>query len=100
MKNKFLVNLFNAILVVLFCTTNFAYAKIPHLHTIKVLAMKYYYIVAFVVGFILLCVGISLYRKIVVSSQLKNKDLTKESLKSPTDVNEAIMMFINKNRLR
>lgn len=101
MKNRFFKNLWNAILVVLFCTTNFAYAKNPHLHTIKTIAVKYSIVIAAVVGFsILLCIGLSIYNRFFVSAHLKDKNLENASLKSPTDIDDAIRMFIAKNRLK
>lgn len=101
MKNRFFNNLWNAILVVLFCTTNFAYAKVPHLHTVKTIAVRYSIVIAAIVSFsILLCVGLSVYNKFFVSAHLKDKNLENASLKSPTDVEDAIRMFIAKNRLK
>ncbi len=101
MKNRFFNNLWNVILVVLFCTTNFAYAKAPHLHTVKTIAVKYSIVIAAIVSFsILLCVGLSVYNMLFVSAHLKDKNLENASLKSPTDVDDAIRMFIAKNRLK
>ena len=80
MKNRFFKNLWNAILVVLFCTTNFAYAKNPYLHTIKTIAVKYSIVIAAVVGFSrLLCIGLSIYNKFFVSAHLKDKNLENAS---------------------
>lgn len=101
MKSSFFKNILNAILVVLFCTTNFAYANIPHLSAIKTIAVKYSIVIAAVVGFsILLCFGLSIYNKFFVAAHLKDKDFENSSLKSPTDIDAAIRMFISKNRLQ
>lgn len=65
------------------------------------IAVKYSIVIAAVVGFsILLCIGLSIYNKFFVSAHLKDKNLENASLKSPTDIDDAIRMFIAKNRLK
>lgn len=101
MKNKFFYNLLNAILVVLFCTTNFAFAQNSPIAGIKTIAVKFTLAMIGVALFsILIFVGLSLYNKFFVASQIKDYKIGKDSLRTPSDVDEAIKMFITKNRLK
>ena len=99
MKNKF-VNRIIAILAVFLCTANFAYAvSIPP--EVKTIAVKFSLAMFGVVLFsILISIGLSLYNRFFVSAQIKDYKLNKDSLRTPKDKDEAIMMFITKNRLR
>ena len=49
---------------------------------------------------ILLYVILALYNKFFVGEQIKDFNLRKDSLRTPADKDEAVMMFIAKNRLR
>ncbi len=100
MKNKFIKNIFIAILAVFSCTANFAYAvTIPP--EIKTLAVKFSLAMFGIVLFsILISVGLSLYNRFFVSAQIKDYKLNKDSLRTPKDTDEAVMMFITKNRLK
>lgn len=102
MKNKFYKNLLNAILVVLLCTTNFAFAAgASHTAEIKTIAVKFVLAMLGVALFsILIFVGLSLYNKFFVASQIKDYKLGKDSLRTPRDIDEAVMLFITKNRLK
>lgn len=101
MKNKFCKNFINAILVVLFSTTNFAYAQNSNLEAIKPIAMKFIYAMVGIFLFsILMSFALSMYNKFFVSSQIKDFKLRKDSLRTPTDEEDAVMMFITKNRLK
>lgn len=101
MKNKVSCKFLYAILVVLFCTTNFAYAQNPNIAAIKTIAVKFSLAMIGVVLFsILICVGLSLYNRFFVAAQIKDFKLSKESMRSPKDEDDAIMMFITKNRLK
>ncbi|MDY6310718.1 MAG: hypothetical protein SPL73_08175 [Cyanobacteriota bacterium] len=44
--------------------------------------------------------GLSVYNKFFVEEQIKDFKLRKDSLRTPTDKDEAVMMYIAKNRLR
>lgn len=101
MKSNFFNKILYAILVVLVCTTNFAYAKNPNIAAIKTIAVKFSLAMIGVVLFsILICVGLSLYNRFFVAAQIKDFKLSKESMRSPRDEDDAIMMFITKNRLK
>lgn len=102
MKNKFLKNLSYAILVVLICTTNFAYAiDTSHLAEIKAIAVKFILAMLGVALFsIVIFIGLSLYNKFFVAAQIKDFKLSKDSLRTPLDMDQAIMLFITKNRLK
>ena len=100
MKNNLLTKLFTAILAVFFCTADFAYS-VSVSPEIKTSAVKLGLAMFGVVMFsILLSVGLSLYNKFFVSAQIKDYKLNRDSLRTPQDKNEAIMMFITKNRLK
>lgn len=101
MKNKFYKSLSYAILVVLLCTTNFAYAQNPNLELMKPIALKFVFAMVGIILFsMLMSFGLSIYNKFFVSSQIKDFKLRKDSLRNPNDVEDATMMFITKNRLK
>lgn len=101
MKNKLYNNLILAILVVLFCTTNFAFAGTTPLTQMKPAIIKFTLAMLSVGLFsFLIFLGLSLYNRFFVASQIKDYKLRKDSLRTPRDDNEAIIMFITKNRLR
>lgn len=102
MKNKFLANLSYAILVVLLCTTNFAYAiNRPHLSAIKPIAVKFSLAMMGVILFsIIMWIGLSLYNRYFVAKQIKDFKMSQDSLRTPLDNDEAVKMFITKNRLK
>ena len=104
MNNKFVQKFIYAISVVLLCTTEFAYAaeQTPALKdAMKTMITKFSLAMAGVVVFsIVICVGLSLYNKFFVSSQIKDYKLSKDSLRTPRDTEEAVLMFITKNRLK
>lgn len=101
MKNK-IYNKIIAILVVLFCTTNFAYAQPSFINSeIKHLAVKLgIAMIAVVLVTILLTIGLSLYNRFLVPDNVKDYKLNKDSLRTPADKEEAVMMYITKNRLK
>jgi hypothetical protein len=100
-KNRFSLKNIFAILVVLFCTTDFAFAKNSNIAAMKTIAVKFILAMLGIVFFsILMWVGLSLYNKFFVSLQVKDAELKKNSLRTPQDKDEAIMMFISKNRLK
>lgn len=102
MKNRFTKYISYAILVVLLCTTNFAYAiNTSHLAEIKTIAVKFILAMLGVALFsILIFIGLSFYNRFFVAAQIKDYKLNKDSLRTPTDSDEAIMLFITKNRLK
>lgn len=68
---------------------------------IKPAAAKYFFVlVVLTVFFIILYIGLSLYNKFFVSDVIKNANLDKISLKSPTDAEDAVAKFIYRNRLK
>ena len=104
MNNKFIQKVIFAISVVLLCTTEFAYAIEQSPETklaIKTMVTKFSLAMIGVVVFsIVISLGLSLYNRFFVSSQIKDYKLSKDSLRSPNDKDEAVMMFITKNRLK
>ena len=104
MNNKFIQKVIFAISVVLLCTTEFAYAIEQSPETklaIKTMVTKFSLAMIGVVVFsIVISLGLSLYNRFFVSSQIKDYKLSKDSLRSPNDKDEAVMMFITKNMLK
>ena len=104
MNNKFIQKILYAFSVVLLCTTEFAYAVEQSPETklaIKTMVTKFSLAMIGVVVFsIVISVGLSLYNRFFVSSQIKDYKLSKDSLRSPNDKDEAVIMFITKNRLK
>lgn len=101
MKNKFIKNLSYAILVVFFSTANFAYALPSLPQEVKTIAVKFTLAMLGVILFsIVISVGLSLYNRFFVPNVIKDYKLNKDSLRTPKDKDEAIMMFITKNRLK
>lgn len=102
MKNKFQKVLSYAILVVLLCTTNFAFAQNPqNIIAMKATVVKFTLaMLAIVVFSVVIFVGLSLYNKFFVASQVKDYKLNRDSLRTPSDSDEAVIMFITKNRLK
>ena len=101
MKNK-LINTFKlAILVVLFSTTNTAYAHGARLRAMKPMIEKYAIVmVAIVVASFALYVGLSIYNRLLAMKKLKNFTESNSSLKTPETVENSVTMYITKNRLK
>ncbi len=104
MNNKLFKRIIFAISVVLLCTTEFAYASTqsPEVRlALKAMITKFTLAMLGVFVFsILISVGLSFYNKFFVASQIKDINLSKDSLRTPNDKDEAVTMFITKNRLR
>lgn len=101
MKNNNLLNkMFIVLLAVFLTTANSAYAlSLPA--EVKTVAVKFTLAMLGVVIFsIVISVGLSLYNRFFVSSQIKDFKLSRDSLRTPTDKDEAFIMFITKNRLK
>lgn len=101
MKNNILFyKLFIAILAVFLCTANNAYAAaLPP--EVKTIAVKFTLAMLGVAVFsVVISVGLSLYNRFFVSSQIKDFKLSRDSLRTPVDKDEAFVMFITKNRLK
>lgn len=98
MKNK-IYKLYMMVLAV-FCTAlpSFASKITPEMKTIMT---KFGLAMGGVVAFsLILFIGLSLYNKFFVGEQIKDFKLRKDSLRTPSDKDEAVMMFIAKNRLK
>ncbi len=101
MKNKIFKNLIYAILVVLFSTANFAYAAPTITPEMKTIIVKFSLAMAGVIVFsIIITAGLSIYNRFFVASQIKDYKLSRDSLRTPSDKDEAVLMFITKNRLK
>ncbi|CDF00096.1 unknown [Clostridium sp. CAG:813] len=101
MKNKLINNFKLAILVVLFSTTNTAYAHGAKLRAMKPMIEKYAIVmVAIVVVSFALYVGLSIYNRLLAMKKLKNFTESNSSLKTPETVENSITMYITKNRLK
>lgn len=101
MKNKLINNFKLAILVVLFSTTNTAYAHGAKLRAMKPMIEKYSIVmVAIVVASFALYVGLSIYNRLLAMKKLKNFTESNSSLKTPETVENSVTMYITKNRLK
>lgn len=101
MKNKLFNNFKLAILVVLFSTTNTAYAHGAKLRAMKPMIEKYAIVmVAIVVASFALYVGLSIYNRLLAMKKLKNFTESNSSLKTPETVENSVTMYITKNRLK
>lgn len=101
MKNKFIHKLMYAISVVILFTADFAYSAPSAKVAIKTLMTKYSLAMFGVVVFsVFIYVGLTVYNRFFVASQVKDFKLSRDSLRTPSDKDEAIMMFITKNRLK
>lgn len=101
MKNKLFHNFILAILVVLFSTTNTAYAHGAKLRAMKPMIEKYAIVmVAIVVASFTLYVGLSIYNRLLAMKKLKNFTESNSSLKTPETVENSVTMYITKNRLK
>lgn len=77
-----------------------SFATMTNTHSIKFLATKFAIAMLGVFLFsFLLYVGLTIYNKYFVDEQIKNFNMKKDSLRTPRDIDEAIMMFISKNRM-
>ena len=101
LKNKLINNFKLAILVVLFSTTNTAYAHGAKLRAMKPMIEKYAIVmVSIVVASFALYVGLSIYNRLLAMKKLKNFTESNSSLKTPETVENSITMYITKNRLK
>lgn len=68
---------------------------------IKIIFTKFGLAMGGVAAFsLILYIGLSLYNRLFVDEQIKDFKLRKDSLRTPADKDEAVMMFIAKNRLK
>ncbi len=101
LKNNLLNKILMAILAVFFSTANFAFAVDINRAILKAGIIKYSTVLcAIVITSVVLTVGLSVYNRFFVHSQIKDYKLNRDSLKAPSDKDEAILMFISKNRLK
>lgn len=102
LKSNNLKYLLYVVLAVLFCTADVAVARgNTALPSTKSFVIKIILAMGGVgISTLLLFGGLSLYNRFFVATQLKDFKLSKESLRNPMDKNDAVMMFITKNRLK
>lgn len=100
MKNKHFHIILVAILVVLLCTTNLAFAAPSTGSGLKSGLVRLTLAMLGVGAFsIIITIGLSLYNRFFVPNDIKNYKLSKNSLRSPSDKDEAIIMYLTKNKL-
>ena len=101
MKNKFLKFLKLVMLAVLLCTADVAFADNSANLMLKSVISKYSIVLLAIVVFsVVLYAGLSLYNKFFVSAKIKDYKLKQDSLRTPSDKDDAILNFITKNRLK
>ena len=99
MKNKFLNKLQSAILAVVFATAEAACARPVVTAEMKTIITKFSLAMAGVIVFsIVISIGLALYNKFFVDKQIKDFKMNADSLRTPTDKDEAIMSFITRNK--
>ena len=88
-----------AFLAVFFNTAEFANATPTVTPEMRTIITKFSLAMAAVVAFsIMISIGLALYNKIFVDKQIKDFKLNNDSLRTPTDKDEAILSFITKNK--
>lgn len=98
MNKRIKMSVLAGIMVLNIMTPAFALNLTPE---IKVIGSKFILAMCGVALFsLILYIGLSLYNKFFVDEQIKDFKLRKDSLRTPSDKDEAVMMFIAKNRLR
>lgn len=98
MKNKLIKVLMVLLGVIYTSQASYAVKITPEM---EIVASKFGFAMCGVAAFsLILYIGLSLYNKFFVSEQIKDFNLRKDSLRTPADKDEAVMMFIAKNRLR
>ena len=102
MKNKLFGFILTAMAVFNTALPSFAQkAATQNIPTMKFIMTKFGIAMIGVMAFsLLLYVGLSLYNKFFVEEQIKDFKLRKDSLRTPSDKDEAVMMFIAKNKLK
>lgn len=98
MKNNFIKNLMLTLLALTVVCASEAFAISPEIKFgIKKLSLA---MIGVLGSSVILFLGLSFYNKFFVSSKIKNPDIDKLSFRNPTDIDEAINMFIARNRLK
>lgn len=105
MKNNLINKMIIALFAVMMSAGNaFAQtqaASAPAPEEVKALISKFVIVMIGLFAFsFILYIGLSIYNKFFVDAKIKDVNLRKFSLKSPKDLDEAVMMFIEKNRLQ
>ncbi len=102
MKNKLFNIILTAMAVSYTALPSFAQKTVEqNVPSMKFIMTKFGIAMIGVMAFsLLLYIGLSLYNKFFVDEQIKNFKLRKDSLRTPSDKDEAIMMFIAKNKLK
>ena len=98
MKNNFYKILLAVVWIFFVSVPAFALNLSPEVKTVAVkfgLAMAGVFLFSFI-----LYLGLAIYNKFFVDEQIKDFRLRKDSLRTPSDKDEAIMMFIAKNKIR
>lgn len=99
MKNKLFQRFFVATLVVLSSTANVAHAR-NLLHPQSDMGRLLLSMIVTVIVFFVLFVVLTIYNKFFVPHEVKNFKLNKDSLRTPQDKDEAVIMFLTKNKLK
>lgn len=103
MKNKFAVSFITAVSAVLFGTANavFAAKQLQFIEQGSYLSKLLWTMLGTGAFFILLFTGLTIYNKILAASKEgKNYKLNRDSLRTPQDKDEALLMYLTKNKLK
>lgn len=113
MKIKFL-NITASSVLAVFCTAQTVFAQnkflgavisharnIPHSAGLKSAVVKFTLVIlALAVFFVIMYLGLALYNRFFVPKEIKDISLDSDSLRTPRDTQEAVNMFISKNRIK
>lgn len=101
MKNSLGIHKYLVVLAVLFCTANTAFSKPVFNPAIKVVAEKYgITMLAILVFSFVIYLGLTVYNRFFVIPRIKDSNINSDSLRTPSDKEDAIISFLTRNRLR
>ncbi len=101
MKNSIRNIIVIAVLLCLNCSCAYAKVNSAQLPLLKITIAKFALVMIGLFAFsLVMYIGLSIYNKFFVDSKIKDYKLRKDSLRSPRDKDEAVMLFITKNRLK
>lgn len=101
MKNNYILKLLTMALAVLFCTADAVFAQNILPNEMKPVLVKFLLAMGGIAFFsIIIFGGLSFYNRFFVAKSLKNSELRKKSLHTPTDKDSAILSYLRMNELK
>jgi len=100
-KNNYIFKISIIALAVLNSTANAGFANNSIPNEMKLPIVKFLLAMGGIVFFsIIIFVGLSIYNRFFVSKYLKNIELSKKSLQTPTDKDSAVLSYLKMNELK